>query len=190
VRHAFKGYAVYELPFGRGKKLLNSSALLDELVGGWQLSGTLVLSTGNPFTVTNAQNNTYALAGASYPNWVPGVSTKPTNRSIKNWFNPGAFAQPENGAFGDVPRNSLYGPGINVVNMSLSKTFSVPWEGVKIQIRGDAQNVFNHPSYGVPSDISVGGSAGPGTAYTTANTALNTVTVYGRNLQLGARITF
>jgi hypothetical protein len=190
VRHAFKGYAVYELPFGRGRMLLNSNALLDELAGGWQLSGTLVLSTGNPFTVTNSQNNTYAQAGSSYPNWVPGVSTKPTNRSIQNWFNPGAFAQPENGTFGDVPRNSIYGPGLNFVNMSLSKTFSVPWEGIKIQIRGDAQNVFNHPSYGVPADISLGGSAGPGTAYTTANVALNTVTVNGRNLQLGARITF
>jgi hypothetical protein len=190
VRHAFKGYAVYELPFGRGKLLANNNMLLDEIVGGWQLSGTLVLTTGNPFTVTNSQNNTYALAGTSYPDWVPGVSTKPTNRSISNWFNPGAFAQPQNGTFGDAPRNSLYGPGLNVVNMSLSKTFSVPWEGVKIQIRGDAQNVFNHPSYGVPSDIGLGGSAGPGTPYTTANVALNTVTVNGRNLQLGARITF
>ncbi len=190
VRHAFKGYAVYELPFGRGKKLLNSNALLDTLVGGWQISGTLVLSTGNPFTVINSQNNTYAQAGASYPNRVPGVSTTPANHSIQNWFNPAAFSQPDNGAFGDVPRNSLYGPGLNVVNLSGSKTFSLPWEGVKIQIRADAQNAFNHASYGVPSDISLGGSAGPGTPYTTANTALNTVTVNGRNVQLGARLTF
>ncbi len=63
VRNAFKGYAVYQLPFGRGKRLLNNNALLDALVGGWQISGTLVLSTGNPFTVINSQNNTYAQAG-------------------------------------------------------------------------------------------------------------------------------
>ena len=93
VRHAFKGYAVYQLPFGTGKQFLNGSRLLDEAIGGWQLSGTLVLSTGNPFTVTGTQN-TYAQAGASYPNWVPGVSTKPANRSISNWFNPAAFSQP------------------------------------------------------------------------------------------------
>jgi hypothetical protein len=61
---------------------------------------------------------------------------------------------------------------------------------VSIQIRADAQNAFNHPSFGVPGDISLGGSAGPGTPYTTAATALNTVTVQGRNVQLGVRVTF
>jgi Carboxypeptidase regulatory-like domain len=190
VRHAFKGYAVYELPFGTGKRFLSGNRLMDEAVGGWEISGTLVLSTGNPFTVTNNQNNTYAQAGASYPNWVPGVSTKPANRGIANWFNPGAFSQPANGTFGNVPRNSLYGPGLNQVNLSASKTFSLPWEDVKIQFRCDAQNAFNHPSFGVPSDINLGGSNGPGTPYTTANVALNTTTVGGRNLQLGLRLTF
>lgn len=190
VRHAFKGYGVYMLPFGRGQRFLNNNSLVDGVIGGWQISGALVLSTGNPFTVTNAQNNTYAQAGASFPDRVPGVALYPANKSILNWFNPGAFSQPANGAFGDVPRNSLYGPGLNVVNLSGSKIFSLPWEGVQIQIRADAQNAFNHPSFGVPGDISLGGSNGPGTAYTTANTTLNTVTVQGRSLQLGARITF
>ncbi len=56
VRHAFKGYAVYQLPFGRGARFLNNSTLLDEVVGGWQISGTVVLQTGNPFTVYGNQN--------------------------------------------------------------------------------------------------------------------------------------
>jgi hypothetical protein len=190
VRHAFKGYAVYQLPFGRGKRLLNNNALLDALVGGWQISGTLVLSTGNPFTVINSSNNTYAQAGSSFPNRVPGVSTKPANRSIKNWFNPAAFSQPANGTFGDVPRNSLYGPGLNIVNLSGSKTFSLPWEGIQLQIRADASNAFNHPNYGVPGDANLGGSAGPGTPYTSGSTVINSTTANGRNVQLGARITF
>jgi hypothetical protein len=190
VRNAFKGYAVYELPFGRGKPLLSGNRWLDEAVGGWEISGTMVLSTGNPFTVTNNQNNTYEQAGASFPNWVPGVSTKPAHRTYYDWFNPGAFSQPANGTFGNVPRNSLYGPGLNVVNLSASKTFSLPWEGVKIQIRCDAQNAFNHPSIGVPADISLGGSNGPGTPYTTGNVALNTTTEGGRTLQIGARLSF
>jgi hypothetical protein len=190
VRNAFKGYAVYELPFGRGKRFLSGNRWLDEGVGGWEISGTMVLSTGNPFTVTNNQNNTYAQAGASFPNWVPGVSTKPAHRTYYDWFNPEAFSQPANGTFGNVPRNSLYGPGLNVVNLSASKSFSLPWEGVKIQIRCDAQNAFNHPSIGVPSDISLGGSNGPGTPYTTGNVTLNTTTEGGRTLQIGARLSF
>src|ERR1700756_4865067 len=43
VRNAFKGRAVYELPFGNGKMLLNKSGFLDQVVGGWQVSGTLLL---------------------------------------------------------------------------------------------------------------------------------------------------
>jgi hypothetical protein len=189
VRNAFKGYAVYELPIGRGKRFLNSNRLLDAAIGGWQISGTLVLSTGNPFSVDGTQN-TYALAGTAFPNWVPGVSPKPSNRSIADWFNPAAFSLPENGTFGDVRRNSLYGPGLNVVNLSGSKTFSLPWEGVKIQFRCDAQNAFNHPSFGVPGDASLGGATVAGTPYTTGTTAINTVTVGGRNVQLGLRLTF
>ena len=190
VRNAFKGYAVYQLPFGRGKRFLNNNSLVDAVVGGWQISGTLILSTGAPFTVINSSNNTYAQAGSSFPNRVPGVSIKPAHQTIQNWFNPAAFSQPANGTFGDVPRNSLYGPGLNIVNLSGSKTFSLPWEGIQLQIRADASNAFNHPNYGVPGDANLGGSAGPGTPYTSGSTVINNTTANGRNVQLGARITF
>jgi hypothetical protein len=106
------------------------------------------------------------------------------NRSISNWFNPQAFLEPPAGTFGNVRRNSLYGPGLDYTNLSAGKIFSLPWEGIQIQIRGDAQNAFNHPSFGVPSDASLGGSSGPVT------TAINNYTVGGRTLQLGARLMF
>src|SRR5437879_13891743 len=57
VRHAFKGFAVYQLPFGRGKRFLNSNKPLDAIAGGWRISGTMVLQTGNPFTVYSDQPN-------------------------------------------------------------------------------------------------------------------------------------
>src|ERR1700675_4097143 len=47
---AFKGYASYELPFGRGKRYLNSGQAMDALVGGWRISGTFVAQSGNPFS--------------------------------------------------------------------------------------------------------------------------------------------
>jgi Carboxypeptidase regulatory-like domain/TonB dependent receptor len=189
VRHAFKGYAVYQLPFGRGKPFLNSSRLLDEAVGGWQISGTVVLQTGNPFTVYGNQN-TYAQAGTSYPNRNPGVPLYPSNRGILNWFNPAAFTEPANGTFGNVRRNSLYGPGINTFNMSAAKAFTIPWrEGISIQFRADAQNVFNHPSFGTPNNTGLGGAAGVGQPYT-GTSPITSLTVYGRNLQLGLRVSF
>jgi len=188
VRHAFKGYAVYQLPFGRGKQFLNGNKFLDEAVGGWQIATTVVLQKGNPFTVYGNQN-TYALAGTQFPNRNPGVSWKPSNQGKNQWFNPGAFIQPANGTFGDVRRNSLYGPGIDVFNLSAAKSFGLPWEGVNIQFRADAQNVFNHASFGTPSNTNLGGSAGVGTPYT-GTSPLSSVTVNGRNLQLTLRVNF
>lgn len=189
VRNAFKGYAVYQLPFGRGKALLNNSTFFDEILGRWQMAGTLVLQTGNPFTVDGNQN-TFALSGTPFPNWNPNGSTRPANRSISNWFNPQAFLQPADGTFGNVKRNSLYGPGLDVVNLSAAKDFTLPREGMVLQIRADASNAFNHPSFGVPGDASLGGSSGPGTPYTTGTTAITTVTQGGRNLQLGIHLTY
>jgi Carboxypeptidase regulatory-like domain len=192
VRHAFKGYAVYELPFGKGKQFLNGNQLLDEAVGGWQLAGTVLLQTGNPFSVYGNQAN-YSLAGTTFPNRVVGVSTTPANRGINNWFNPAAFSQPEDGTLGDVRRNSLYGPGIDVFNLSAAKSFSIPFrEGIKVEFRADAQNVFNHASYGPPGNTHLGGSAGPDTPYGGAagTYAINGVTVNGRDLQLALRVTF
>jgi hypothetical protein len=188
VRHAFKGYVVYQLPFGRGKRFLNSSTALDEIVGGWQVSGTMILQTGNPFTVYGDQAN-YSLAGTTFPNWNPGVSWKPSHQTIDNWFNPGAFTKPENGTWGNVRRNSLYGPGINVFNMSAAKSFGLPWEGVRIEFRADAANVFNHKSLGTPGGLNLGGAANPGDAYTSTN-SISGVTTGARNLQLMLRLSF
>jgi len=188
VRHAFKGYAVYQLPFGRGKQFLSSNQVMDAVVGGWQVSGTVVLQTGNPFTVYSDQAN-YTQAGSKFPNWNRGVNWKPSNQSINNWYNPAAFLRPADGTFGNVRRNSLYGPGLNEFNFSAAKAFTVPFrEGIKFELRADAQNVFNHPSFSNPA-TGLGGSSGPGTPYTN-KTQISGVTVGGRNLQLGMRVTF
>jgi hypothetical protein len=86
-------------------------------------------------------------------------------------------------------RNSLYGPGLKVFNFSAAKSFTVPYgEGIKVEFRADAQNVFNHPSFGNPS-TGLGGSSGAGTPYTNTTT-ISSLTVYGRSLQLGLRVSF
>jgi len=187
VRNAFKGYAVYQLPFGKGKMFLNGSRLLDEAVGGWQLAGTVVLQTGQPFTVTSNQN-TYAQAGSGYPNWVPGVDPYAGGHNRLNWYNVAAFSEPANGTFGNVRRNSLYGPGMNVFNLSAGKSFAVPVrEGMRVEFRADAQNVFNHPSFAPPGNINLSGTNGEPFSGTTP---LQSVTVNGRNLQLALKVEF
>jgi len=210
IRSAFKGYGIYQLPFGKGRMFLNNNPIADEIVGGWQLSGTLYLATGTPYSVFGTQN-TYQLAGSAFPNWVPGVSTKPANRSAKceagsgpstgclnEWFNPAAFSQPANGTFGNVRRNILYGPGTNEVNLSMFKEFSVPWEGIKLRLSCSATNAFNHPSFANPSGT-LQGSAGVGQPYswyTSSNgqqvgtQQINGLNVYGRSGELQLRVEF
>jgi len=188
VRHAFKGYVVYQLPFGTNKPFLNNSRALDAAIGGWQLAGTVILQTGQPFSVYGNQAN-YSLAGTVFPNWVPGVNPK-SGSAIDNWVNVAAFSEPAPGTWGDVRRNSLYGPGINEFNLSAAKSFLVPYkEGIQIEFRADAQNVFNHPSYGTPSGTNLSGATGVGQPYS-GTTPINSVTVNGRNLQLALRVSF
>jgi hypothetical protein len=80
------------------------------------------------------------------PNGNPGVS----NPSVARWFNPTAFANPAPGTFGEVGRNTLLGPGYSNVNMSLAKEFRLPWEGMRLEFRADAYNLFNHTNYHNP----------------------------------------
>jgi hypothetical protein len=212
IRNAFKGYAIYDLPFGKGRKFLNNNMFMDEVFGGWQVSTTLVLSSGNPFSVFGSQPN-YQLAGTMFPNRNPAVSTRPQHRTahceagsggsvgcINEWYNPEAFTLPAPGAFGNVRRNSLYGPGINQVNLSAGKSFDLPWENMKFQIRADATNVFNHASFGVPTSTLIAPPnqqvGSPYTWYQTVNgqpvgsNQISTTTVGGRVMQLEGRFSF
>ena len=152
VRHAFKGFTVYEMPFGRGRKYLNQNRFTDTVIGGWRLSGSLVAQSGSPFTPVMAVNNSFSLSTNN--SWFPNVVGDPVlaNPTIDRWFNLAAFAAPTPGTFGNMGRNILTGPGLNVVNMSLAKTFTIR-EGFFFDLTGNATNAFNHPSFGPPDRL-------------------------------------
>jgi hypothetical protein len=193
VRNAFKGYGVYELPIGRGKPYFNTNRWIDLVIGGWQVSGTLVLSGGNPFSVIMQDvSNSQAQNFQQFPNW-NGAGIRLKNHNIFHWYNPAAFSLPANYTFGTARRNSVYGPGYERINLSMGKTFSIV-EQVKLQIRADANNVFNHPSFGVPNQfLAVGSSQKPGDPFDidAAGSQQITTTVGGsRTMQLGARLSF
>ncbi len=191
VRNAFKGSVVYQLPFGRGRKFLNTNAVVDALVGGWQTSGTLVLQSGQPFTVTMS-DKTASYTLTSNGNWYPNVvgsaalSSHGAYHGTKQWFNEAAFAQPTPGTLGNSGRNSLYGPGLSNVNFSLGKSFGI-WESVRLAIRADASNIFNHPSFNLPNAALTVTSTG---AISTGTSTITSTTVGGRTMQLSGKVTF
>jgi hypothetical protein len=149
VRQSFKGYALYELPFGRGRAYLNQNSVADKLIGGWRLSGTLVAQTGSPFTPVMNVNNSFSLSTNNV--WYPNVVGNPVlaNPSINGWFNVSAFAAPTPGTFGNMGRNVLYGPGLFNLGMSLAKTFTIR-EGLMFDLTANATNALNHPSFALP----------------------------------------
>ncbi len=197
VRNAFKGRIVYEVPIGHGRQFFNHNYLVDALLGGYQVSSTLQLQSGNPFSIFAYSQNTYDEPGSTntpFVNYSGSPLKLPGGHTNQEWFNPAAFTLPANGTFGNVRRNSVYGPGLEYVNISAGKRFSL-YENVKLQIRLDATNAFNHPSFSNPSGnlITFTGQQ-PGQAYTQAGagsgTLINGVTVGGRNLQGGVRLEF
>ena len=188
VRNAFKGNALYQLPFGTGKQFLNNNHLVDLIAGGWQVSGTLVVQSGQPFTPTlSSGTNSYSLGGNNF-RWYPNVIGNPvlSGRGIHQWFNEAAFAVPTSGTFGNERRNQLNGPDLSTVNLSLGKTFNI-WEDIHLQIRADAANAFNHASFQLPSNSLTTNAAG---GISTGTSTITNTTVPGRTMQLTARITF
>jgi hypothetical protein len=73
--------------------------------------------------------------------------------------------------------------------MSAAKSFGLPWEGVRIEFRADAANVFNHKSLSTPGGLNLGSAAGVDQPYTSSNT-ISQVTTGARNLQLMLRLSF
>ncbi|MGB0064057.1 MAG: hypothetical protein WBP85_06380, partial [Terracidiphilus sp.] len=193
IRHNFVADAAYELP-GSGR-----------LQGGWQISAIAAVHSGPPFTPVLAFDNAdlQGLLIPERPDLVgnPYAGICPNGAKVgalSCWFNPGAFAVPPAGQFGNAGRNSLRGPGFAEFDPALHKDFAIS-QGRKLTIGVEAYNLFNHPNFGVPSNtqsaLSLGGNgdavfkdaAGDfadnvGQILTTAGT--------GRQIQLAGRFTF
>jgi hypothetical protein len=204
IPQAVKGYASYELPFGTGKRYASeASALENAAIGGWRIAGTFITQSGNPFTVVNNTNLNATITGCGTTggtatggdvsngcNWFPNVvgNIHVANPGPNEWFNTAAFvnASPAGAfAFGDEGRNILRGPRLTVFNFSLAKNFSFG-ERIRLELRSDWVNVFNHPSLGIPGQSLGGANFGE----INAATQNGGVAVAPRSGQLSARVTF
>ena len=127
------------------------------LIANWELGGLLVVQSGLPFTATVAGSPSNTGAG-SRANPVPGIDPNLSDRSINRWFNTTAFTTPAAFTWGTLGRNTLRGPGIVNIDMSLAKKF-VLRESRSLQFRAEFFNAMNHPQFGLPAaTIGVGGA--------------------------------
>jgi hypothetical protein len=170
-------FGLYQLPFGRrGDFAKNAPRWLDTLIGGYQISPNVHLSTGQHFSVSytncnalnlpfSAPQNAANAAAPCYPNQTAPLATKLTafNPAIhaQTYFpaastltraNPtsGVWSLPALDTIGNFKRNSLVGPGMWNVDIALSKTIVIH-ENVSAQFRMNAFNAFNHINPSTPA---------------------------------------
>jgi hypothetical protein len=150
--------AVYQLPFGPGKKFLNSGSFVDrEVFGGWQISGIQQSATGQPIQITANNNADTSSVHAVYANKVC-AGNLPGGHPKLQFYDPSCYVQPATGQYGTA-RSGPRQPGLNVTNLSLQKAFAFT-ETQQLQFRADAFSVFNHPNFGSGSYSVTNPSAG------------------------------
>ena len=176
-RHVFVMDFIYDLPVLRGN---SGTRLLRATLGGWQLSGIVTAETGFPLNVGlgGSQGSNGLANGTNRPN-VAGNVSQP--HSFTEWFDPSAFSSPAVGAWGNFPRNSIYGPGRDNWNIALFKNFTLSEaRGSRFEFRVETFNTFNHTQWnGIGSSFANAGQFGTVTS-----------TYNPRNIQLGAKLIF
>ena len=174
-RHIFTLAGTYELPFGPGKRFVNSGGIAGKFTGGWMLSTITRLRTGSPFSV----GFTSSRAG-----WASGRADRIGDGKLDDpqrdrWFDVSAFAVPVPFTYGNGGRNILFAPGRIDVDMALFKSTQIT-ERVTLQLRGEAFNAPNHSNLAAPgANISVPTQVGRVLSV-----------IGGRQLQVGAKLLF
>ncbi|MFZ0758703.1 MAG: TonB-dependent receptor, partial [Candidatus Sulfotelmatobacter sp.] len=199
--HVVNGNAVYELPFGRGKPMLNDGGIASAIAGSWELTTTALARTGFPVNVLMPSSYTApdGASGTERPDLVPGVSlTPPGGKTVAEWINPAAFALPA-GEFGTAPRDLFRGPGTWQVDLGVAKHISLT-ERTSLEFRSEFFNIFNHPQFGPPQatcDVAVSNPTGCPTGFGSIITTVNTTTPISpvgsgtpREIQFALRVAF
>jgi hypothetical protein len=186
VRHTLVFNAVYQLPFGKG--LTGPAA---QIAGGWQLGVVANYASGIPFTPLIGFD--YAKDLSSDPNpqkpdWASGFNAKNAIiGSPDNWFNVNAFVLPPPGEYGTVGRNSLRGPDLKEVDLSIFKNTAVAKTKSNLQFRLEVFNLFNRANFATPTAgalFSSNGTSIPSAARVTRTTTTS------RQVQLGVKVVF
>jgi hypothetical protein len=188
-RHRMLVTGTYELPFGKGRQWMNTSPIMNGILGGWNINTISLLETGPYLTPTDGvnfdQTNTEPSLDGSIvrPDRVPH-SAMPAQRGA--YFNINSFAHTPQGAgrIGNAGVGSLEAPGTIAVSAGLAKELAIH-EAWRLRFESTFSNVLNHTNFAPPAtNISNPGTFGVLTAAQTTENAGN------RTGQLALRVEF
>ena len=194
-RFSMSGF--YEFPFGKGKQFLShASRWADAIIGGWQIEGTYTFQSGFPLRFAN---DAFYLGGK--------ISIPKNQETLTRWFNTDAFVS----VLGATPTCAAFPTGstncaspadhlrtlpfyfadvrmqtVNNADLGLRKDIHIN-ERMKVQLRMEFINAFNHP---LLSTLSGGGAN-----VSPSSSAFGTVSAsnqqnYARRAQLSAKFIF
>jgi hypothetical protein len=153
ARHNFVTNLLYDLPFGKGRRIGgNLAGVAGTLVGGWSAGGIVNLRSGFPFNVSlgfdragNGVDNVQ-----QRPNVAPGVNLGDAVTGNPSGFvNPAFFQLQSAGFYGNAPRNALIGPDLRSFDMTLTKRTPIT-ERLQSEFRFEAFNLFNRSNFAPP----------------------------------------
>lgn len=189
-----------DLPFGRGKYLLtNANGIVERVVGGWTISPTANFATGLPFWANYKSAGNNKDSGPSQPNYSgsgfnTGLSGQDYNGTL-SYFTPltqditqggggNGFTNPGFGKFGNLPRNSFFGPSYGLIDVRVTKGIAIR-ENINAQFTTDFFNALNHMNYANPGNTNIDVDGGQ-----ISGLAPSTPQDQTRTLQFGARVRF
>jgi hypothetical protein len=147
--HRFVASYTYDLPWGPGRRYLNSHSLWARVFGSWQIAGIALLRSGLPFGIDSTQNTTDSQGGRQRANRVGDGRLDRDQRSLRRFYDTTAFVNPPQYRFGNSPRNVLRAPGLVNFDLLVAKNFHLT-ETVRLDFRAEAFNLTNTPSFGFP----------------------------------------
>jgi hypothetical protein len=152
IPHNFQFTGGWELPFGKGRRWANDSAIGSALAGGWQLSWVFGAIAGRPFSVAASGTSLNAPANTQRADQVKAEVQKLGGIGVGNpFYDPTAFAQVTAARFGTVGFNTLTGPGTVNLDLGLFRQFKIK-EGITLQFRAEAFNATNTPHFANPGN--------------------------------------
>ena len=203
-RHQFTAAWTYELPFGPGKRWLNSDGASRWIAGGWQLNGIVTMYSGQAITPLLSFDDTNTGSGGARPNIfgnpysfsnATAAGCPSNSQTLQCWYNPAAFGQvdpvtfvyPDLAAgqtfarlYGNAGPGILRGPAQYNVDFSVFKDFQIK-ESLNLELRGEVFNLFNTPQFAPPNNtVDIPGLSG----------SISSTVHSSRQLQVAVRIKF
>jgi len=155
VRNVGVASASYALPFGPGKRYLNSGAA-KAVAGGWTLNSVITVQSGFPFTPQLSYNpsNNGDTRNPVRPFVNPAFTGPVILGNPNQWFNPNAFLGPPNasGFYGNLGRDTLIGPGLATWDLSFLKDMRLH-ERLNLQFRAELFNLLNRVNFNTPNAV-------------------------------------